>query len=73
MRKGIEITVFNEKGIWFKNGKAYDEMIPPCSTHLRCRTLKKARRIARGILNRWPNAEVYILKDRREYESWILK
>lgn len=66
----IRITVVGET-IWFHKGKAYTRINIPCSTTMRVRTIAKARRIARGIINRWPHAEVHILRRGERWKSEI--
>lgn len=52
-KSGIYVTC---PGVWWHNGKAYMEMdgmpSPRFSSHKRCRTIKTARRLARGLLDR---------------------
>lgn len=52
----------DNKPVWFQNGKATDNpnFSHNCSSHLYLRTINKARKITRGILNRWPQSKVRI-------------
>lgn len=80
----MEITVFrhakNAFPIWFQHGKATDspDFEKRCSSHKICYTIKQARQIGRGIIDRWPDAEVVLLRywyhsDRRKCKEYYMK
>lgn len=56
----VTVTVMNAGGVWFYKRQARSAPCYGASTHQRHRTIKRARRQARGIIDRWPTAEVHI-------------
>lgn len=69
----IQLTVDNLP-IWFHHGKPVDEVITPCSNWLKFRTINKARKMARKIIDKYPTAIViigrYISPKKVRTETW---
>jgi hypothetical protein len=68
----VNLVVY-ERDIWFQGRRAVEGVHPPCSGQRRFRTISKARRAARGIIDRWPGAVVEIGRFRGgvyKFETW---
>jgi len=73
----IHITVYNDIPLWFYKRKiTTDTTNYPYSNNRDVRTIKKARRIAKGILNRYPYATIILSRYNNGYdkqEEWRIK
>lgn len=79
MRSEIWIHILGDDPIWFQRGKPISPFSTPASNLRYFKTVSKARKMARGILNKYPEVVVVINRlfsksgedyDRSEQETW---
>ena len=62
----VNVTCFGLTTIWFHGNKPFDHELNgelyPRKSHARYKSIRTARRIARGIIARWPDQEVWITR-----------